>query len=350
MLTLDSQALASPCGGFGTRQENPDGSLTDDSIYAEIGGWDPGLGECPGPDDPSPYGFADRFHTRDHLGSLRAASDEAGWSAAGDRRDHYPFGLEIDPAGSDPAASRRRFTGHERDAKSGLDYMLARYYAPRFSRFASVDSGRDVQTSEAQSWNLFSYVRNRPLIGVDPDGMRIFYKPNSGDKRNDRKLIRQMKRAMRVLRRASKALRRLYRQLKRSDNLIVITMPSSMRGLGDQNATLAINQADARNGVGTGSVIAFNPNNSVGPDGSSRDPAVGLAHELQHAADNDRGISDGSPEPGSDGVPRSEARAVRRENQVRAAVGDPIRTTCCDGKAVPDPLGSVAQPQGPVAK
>ena len=44
------------------------------------------------------------------------------------------------------------FTGKERDGETGLDYFGARYEDP-------------------QSWNLYAYVRDNPLVSVDPTGM-----------------------------------------------------------------------------------------------------------------------------------------------------------------------------------
>ncbi len=37
-------------------------------------------------------------------------------------------------------------------------------------RFMSPDDGRDQVAEDPQSWNLYSYVQNNPLINVDPDG------------------------------------------------------------------------------------------------------------------------------------------------------------------------------------
>ena len=50
------------------------------------------------------------------------------------------------------------------------DFMHARYFSSNLGRFLSVDPvGGEVGSS--QSWNRYSYVMNRPLAGVDPDGM-----------------------------------------------------------------------------------------------------------------------------------------------------------------------------------
>jgi len=105
------------------------------------------------------------YHHRDHLGSLRVATDAAG--ALADAHDDYPFGCEMGPVAS---ASRKKFTGHERDEETGLDYMLARYYGPGLGRFLSVDPGFDVQPENPQSWGLVTYVRNSPAAALDPTG------------------------------------------------------------------------------------------------------------------------------------------------------------------------------------
>ena len=63
-----------------------------------------------------------------------------------------------------------RCTGKERDTESGLDYFGARYYSSTMGRFISPDDGSDQNLVNPQSWNLYSYGRNNPLIGRDDDG------------------------------------------------------------------------------------------------------------------------------------------------------------------------------------
>jgi RHS repeat-associated protein len=72
------------------------------------------------------------------------------------------------------------FTGKERDTESGNDYFGARYYASSMGRFMSPDwSGATVPVpyanlSDPQTLNLYEYVRNNPLSGLDPDGHNWF--------------------------------------------------------------------------------------------------------------------------------------------------------------------------------
>ena len=69
-----------------------------------------------------------------------------------------------------------RSTGKERDQESGNDYFGARYYASTMGRFMSPDwSAKEepvpyAKLDNPQTLNLYSYMRNNPLAGVDPDG------------------------------------------------------------------------------------------------------------------------------------------------------------------------------------
>jgi RHS repeat-associated protein len=67
--------------------------------------------------------------------------------------------------------SSLRFTGKERDAETGLDYFGLRYMSPAQGRFTTPDpNGAGASLFDPQSWNAYSYVNNRPLTHIDPDG------------------------------------------------------------------------------------------------------------------------------------------------------------------------------------
>jgi RHS repeat-associated protein len=78
-------------------------------------------------------------------------------------------------------ATEHHFTGHERDTESGNDYFMARYYSSAMGRFMSPDDGTDQDPSSPQSWNLYGYVRNNPLINTDPDGHDCVNGSNAAD-------------------------------------------------------------------------------------------------------------------------------------------------------------------------
>jgi RHS repeat-associated protein len=69
-----------------------------------------------------------------------------------------------------------RYTGKERDVESGNDYFGARYYASTMGRFMSPDWSGKVEPvpysklDDPQSLNLYGYVLNNPLTGLDSDG------------------------------------------------------------------------------------------------------------------------------------------------------------------------------------
>ena len=110
-------------------------------------------------------GGAHYYHL-DALGTVRAVTNAMG--AVVRRHDYAPFGEEVAPiAGSD----RRRFTGKERDAETGLDYFSARYHHPSAGRFTSADPGHvGGDLFDPQSWNAYVHARNNPLRFVDPSG------------------------------------------------------------------------------------------------------------------------------------------------------------------------------------
>jgi len=68
--------------------------------------------------------------------------------------------------------SSSRYTGKERDTESGLDYFDARYLGSSMGRFMSPDPSGLIYADlrSPQSLNLYSYVRNNPLIYTDPTG------------------------------------------------------------------------------------------------------------------------------------------------------------------------------------
>ncbi len=81
--------------------------------------------------------------------------------------------MELVPDGESlGATSRMKYTGHARDESAGMDYMLARYLPISSARLMSRDSSRrSEKPRDPQSWDRFTYVRNRPLLSIDPTGL-----------------------------------------------------------------------------------------------------------------------------------------------------------------------------------
>jgi RHS repeat-associated protein len=124
------------------------------------------------------------FHLEDPLGTRRMQLSGNPNSVGQPETDiqSMPYGDQLNsytdqyaPATADDATPLY-FTGKERDAESGNDYFEARYYSSAMGRFMSPDwSAKEepvpyAQLADPQSLNLYSYVRNNPLIRVDADG------------------------------------------------------------------------------------------------------------------------------------------------------------------------------------
>jgi RHS repeat-associated protein len=139
-----------------------------------------------------------KYLTTDHLGSTRLVTSSARADVKA-RYDYLPFGEELGASISSGRATtmgyssaetvRQKFTSKERDAETGLDYFMARYYSAVQGRFTSPDEftgGPDelydftdmasenplfyADLTEPQSLNKYQYTYNNPLRYTDPNG------------------------------------------------------------------------------------------------------------------------------------------------------------------------------------
>lgn len=106
------------------------------------------------------------YFLTDHLGSVDVVLDENGEVV--ERRDFLPYGAERMMEGAD-SGTDRGFTGKELDEETGLNYYGARYYDSSAGRFISLDPWEG-DLSDPQSLNKYAYVRNNPILLVDPTG------------------------------------------------------------------------------------------------------------------------------------------------------------------------------------
>ncbi|MBI3652567.1 MAG: hypothetical protein HY231_16220, partial [Acidobacteria bacterium] len=125
------------------------------------------------------------YLTTDHLGSTRVVmtKDASGAVVVRARYDFLPFGeaLTVNRSGNGYGGSdttRQKFTGHERDQESGLDFAQARYCSSVTGRFMSPDplSANGGKFEMPQSWNRYAYCVNNPLVYTDPSGLLWYVK------------------------------------------------------------------------------------------------------------------------------------------------------------------------------
>jgi RHS repeat-associated protein len=125
------------------------------------------------------YSGSDTYFTlTDWLGSKRAEVSAGGCAST---YASFPYGDGLLTGSftgipACPDATEHHFTGKERDTESGLDYFGARYYASAVGRWQSPDWSAEPEgvpyatLTNPQSLNLYRYVANNPLGGVDVDG------------------------------------------------------------------------------------------------------------------------------------------------------------------------------------
>jgi RHS repeat-associated protein len=90
-----------------------------------------------------------------------------------DRTSYTPYGeaLFLDPttyysASSSAIGNNILCTGRERDAETGIQLNRERYYHAQLGRWLR----RDPKDYKGSKWNLYEYVSDEPITGLDPQG------------------------------------------------------------------------------------------------------------------------------------------------------------------------------------
>ncbi len=118
-----------------------------------------------------------RYQFNNHLGSSVLELDEN--SQVISYEEYYPYGCTSYQAGQNETEIKRkryRYSGKERDEETGLYYYGARYYASWLGRWISVDPAIISENKYGCIDNSpYSFVDNRPIIAVDPNGNIIWF-------------------------------------------------------------------------------------------------------------------------------------------------------------------------------
>ncbi|HVX91557.1 MAG TPA: RHS repeat-associated core domain-containing protein, partial [Candidatus Paceibacterota bacterium] len=124
---------------------------------------------------PCSTGAAWSYFVLDHLDSVSVVTDGGGTAIA--RESFDAWGRQRNANGTDDPAcalgtsspNTRRFTSQEHIDALCLINLNARLYDPTIGRFLTPDSVVP-DPSDAQSYNRYTYVDNRPLSFTDPTG------------------------------------------------------------------------------------------------------------------------------------------------------------------------------------
>jgi RHS repeat-associated protein len=124
------------------------------------------------------------YHTNT-IGSVVALTDSSG--ATAERYEYDAFGKTFildrnyTSVHSSSIFNNYTFTGREIDGETGLNFNRVRYYNPLHGQFLQQDP-----LGFVEGMNRYSYVRNMPLVLIDPLGMKgIYCYPIDKDKRDE---------------------------------------------------------------------------------------------------------------------------------------------------------------------
>ena len=110
-----------------------------------------------------------QYNITDHLGNVRSVVNQSG--TIEQATDYYPYGLSF----SDNNLNKNRYLYNGKELQNqtlssqffGMYDYGARYYDPVIGRWMGVDPAAELY----YSWSTYQYVRNNPILRIDPNGM-----------------------------------------------------------------------------------------------------------------------------------------------------------------------------------
>ncbi|KSV75942.1 hypothetical protein N185_15970 [Sinorhizobium sp. GW3] len=118
------------------------------------------------------------FLHRDHLSSVRQVTDISGNLV--EQNGYAAYGEPTNTA----MRTQKGYIGERFDPETGLQYLNARYYDPKFGRFISPDTLDPTQPGV--DTNRYTYAGNDPVNNSDPNGHAFSGRETKFDQRADR--------------------------------------------------------------------------------------------------------------------------------------------------------------------
>jgi RHS repeat-associated protein len=237
-----------------------------------------------------------RHYHLDHLGTPRLITGPHGSLIA--RHAYLPFGGQLSPTTQEHPRREEpmKFTGHERDAVTGLDYMHARYYSGGLGRFLSVDPVLELEraTKAPQQWNRYGYVLNNPMRWTDPTGRDVAFDSTFIKRLHEDATFRASFRAWRNSRQGGRQWKRMVNDNDTVYLFAVGSVPAKEHARGATNPLPPSNKS--RSNARDVSIridpdmVSANVRNVWGESGVRRGIAETLYHESIHALDVGTGV------------------------------------------------------------
>ena len=232
------------------------------------------------------------YHHKDHLGSVRAITDGSGSTI--EQNAYYPFGGRhtFGQTYAQTTTNRYKFNGKEHQTIGTLDLLDygARMYDTKIGRWLV----QDPLAEKYYPFSAYNYCVNNPVMFVDPDGKKIMI----GDKdvpsvlKDGTEYEKKVLDDLIILMKSDYRIASVIEDLNKSKYVIRICSPTEKPAdkngeKNNLNAFIPFNPESQKyipeRGVRTGGIIYYDPNNYTTARGETRDPIIGLAHEIGHA-------------------------------------------------------------------
>ena len=259
------------------------------------------------------------WYLDDHLGSTNVMIDESGQLV--ERTLYYPFGGH-----REGGTEKYSFTGKEFDSEIGLYYFEARYYNPETFVFTQADTILP-SLYNSQGLNRYSYCYNNPIRFIDPSGHIIELAtkaPNPSDYTEAGGYATAYATYQRQLNDYNSAI--AYLKTSEDGNALIEKLENSPEVI----TIRFIYDSDIRYRPFT-RTIDFDPGCGMvllSDRTSTLSPAVGLAHEMGHAAQHlDGEMKEYIANPDNEDISAAfeVANMEKYENPISRQLGEPVR-------------------------